>query len=216
MNTEFLNSFIVIAVLAFIITGVLPNTAHADTASATAFVTLTIRNQVPRINSIKLLPAEAYPDSTLSCDVDFFDEVKKDAAIYYKWRKNNQLLNIDSEILANIFDSGDIIECIAIVVDSAGSSSRQAIANIVISDVPASTKTTKTMLNIIGVNADTEKTVELQKQGITSVTGYAVSELNRQGLTTIYILILVVGMLVLINVNIFLRFVSRRKPLFNK
>ena len=187
-----------------------PSTS-AELAFANATISLTIINNNPVISSTGILPAEPYPDSELECKVDFFDEVKKDAKVIYTWRSNGRLLGDETSRISGVFEPGDKIDCVAYVVDSAGLSSKPEAASVVISDVQASTATIKTALGVIGVDVNAEKTVELQKNGLASVTGYAVSDLNRQGLSTMYVLIIVLGLLVLINVNIFLRLTGKRK-----
>jgi len=184
---------------------------QAELYFANATVTLHIINQHPRINELELSPSNPYTDSTITCNVDFFDEDKEHAALSYTWRINGKVIDGNGEILQNAFEPNDKIDCIVTAVDSAGLASRPGTGSVIIQDSDASTKIVRTALGLIGVKADTEKTLELQQDGIASITGYAVSEIRGQGLASAYILLLVLALLILVNVNIFLRLFQKRK-----
>lgn len=160
------------------------NTVIAGTGYG--FVKLEIINQPPQIKSITFLPSEAYEDSVLECKADVWDETPEKVILNYKWYNNNILLEMKSNKLQNSFIADDIIRC-EIIPNDGVSDGEMKFAEIKIKPAPLTSRMLKGTLNLIGSDVNLEKTTALQSQGMLSVTGFAVNQLNTNRMASCFL-----------------------------
>lgn len=199
---------VLIILLVFLILGINSVSAEKKQVKAYAYVTLTILNRPPAITSLIVTPQEAYEDSILDCKAVISDEVPEKVILHYKWYKNGVLLDEKSNNLAG-FKADDKITCSAIPEDDEHAFGEEKIAEITIKSTPTTTRVIQTFVNTLGARANTEKTVELQNQGLTAITGYVVKEspyVNMSGLLIVLIIVLA-----LVNIRFYLKYSIKRK-----
>lgn len=181
----------------------------SEISIAKAEVSLGIINQPPAIAMININPEQAYSDSKLRCEVQVIDESADEVLVEYRWYKNSIMLEEKTNELSG-FEEQDQITCQATPIDKFGLRGNSKTKTIQIKETTFATKATMFMLNTIGLETTTSEIVILQQQGMASVTGYVIGEVSA---STSYIplLLFLVIVLLLVNLNIFMRYKIKQR-----
>lgn len=103
----------------------------AELSVAKANIKLEIVNQYPIIYDVSISAQNPSTDGILLCEVNFFDEHKKDAKINYVWRVDGNIVKQGEGVLGESLPIQDLVnvkdskvDCIASVTDMHGLSSK--------------------------------------------------------------------------------------------
>ena len=182
--------------------------AEKEVVTAKGYVTINIINQPPKLISISFSPEVAYQDSVLECNPTIMDEAVDKVKVDYKWYKNGALLDANTQWLSG-FEEEDYVTCEATPIDFAGLRGNTLTSSIQIQKTPMTTKAAMLMMSSLGAKANTAETIALQQQGFASITGYVVGEMNTSA-AMLPILLFFVVLLVLININLTIRYLIKR------
>lgn len=186
--------------------------ALIETVTDTATVSLRIINQPPRLIALTFSPKVAYQDSILQCNPEVKDEVPDKIELQYKWYINgNKIANTPT---LDGFEEDDQITCEALALDHNGLKSNTLTRTIQIQKTPTTTKAAMFVMNALGVQTTTQKTLELQSQGMASITGFVVGEMNIGG-TMLPIILFLLILVVLININLTMRYLIKKRSQSN-
>ena len=199
----------IILLLTLLLIGLSSVEAENEVVTAKGYVSINIINQPPRITAISFSPQTAYQDSTLECNPTILDEDPHNIEVEYKWYKNSVLLDTSAQRLSG-FKEEDYITCEATPTDSANLKGNTLTKSIKIQKTPLTTKAAMFMMNTLGAKTNTAETIALQQQGMASITGYVVGEMNTTA-AMLPILLFFVLLLVLININLTMRYLIKKK-----
>jgi hypothetical protein len=145
----------IILLTAFILIG----SVHGFSPYAEGYVNIEIINRVPEITSISLEPKEIYDDSDVSCNVFVDDEAP-------------ELIRLEKKFSI----TENQISCSIIAIDVASQRSPEKTVVAVIKKAPIETKLIKNGLNLLGAELNTERTIQLEKKAISSITAFVIKE----------------------------------------
>ncbi|MBN2421886.1 hypothetical protein JXB41_01550 [Candidatus Woesearchaeota archaeon] len=178
--------------------------SSAEKATANAYITLEIINDIPEIQNAVFDSSIYYEDSALRVKTVVKDEFPEQLEFHYKWFVNNDLVSKEDS-LEYEFEPGDEIICIITAEDPAHQYSNSVTVHTKINKSPASSVVIKKTMLLVGIkDIRTEEVRELQEKGLMSVTGFVVSEADYSvgGFSTIILLVI---LLLLVTLNITLR-----------
>ena len=184
-----------------------------STATAQAIVMVNIINNPPMITSISFSPIVAYSDSILTCLPTVQDEAPQYVTYIFRWYSNGELLPADNQASLSGFGEDSQITCEAIPIDVISQRGPAFSGTIKIQKTPLIAKAELATLSTIGIKTSTAKLLELNQQGIGSLTGYVVSEIGSTPNQSPYagLLVALIILILLIDLNVFIRYVIKRR-----
>jgi hypothetical protein len=182
-------------------------------ATAQAIVIVNIINNPPQITSISFSPSKAYSDSILTCLPEVQDEAPQYVTYIFSWYKNSELLLAENSASLSGFAEDNQITCEAIPLDVIDQRGPAFSATIKIQKTPFVAKAELVTLSLLGIKTTTAELLELNKQGIGSLTGYVASEIGSAPTQASYVGLLaaIILLILLIDLNIFIRYIIRRR-----
>jgi hypothetical protein len=180
-----------------------------------AYVKVTIINDPPEIVDMSLGPKRYYEDVDLQCSAITEDKQDDVAMLEFRWYRNGELLDVTTDTLGEeYFRKGDLIVCEITPRDEQDIGKAKNITAL-IRAIPLNTRITKTMLAALGVIADSSKIESVRaEKGLAGITGFAVQEIqkNPAGLRGSFLVLLLV-VLVVVNLNLVMRYILRREKI---
>lgn len=181
-------------------------------AVAYAHVYVYIINNPPKILDLSFAPAIAYSDSIVSCIPTVQDEAPEYVTYNFRWYRNGELIPAQTKSTLSGFGENDQITCEAVPIDSANQSGAAFSKSLTIQKTPLMAKAELLAFSAMGAKADTEKVLELNQQGLTAVTGYVISESGSGSQLPVFgLLFALLLLLLLVDINIFMRFRIKRR-----
>ena len=181
-------------------------------AVAQGFVYITIINNPPKITDISFSPETAYSDSVVKCIPQVIDEVPAEVEFNYRWYRNGNLLEIQTNEIQGSSEN-DLITCEAVPIDCASQKGAAFSKTIRIEKTPTIARAELFALNTAGIRTSTQKILELNQQGLGSITGYVVAEIGSTGQEVSYLglLVALIVLIILVNINLVIRYVIKRR-----
>ncbi len=186
------NLLVLVAMLVLCIPGSLAYTAIGH-------LNLTVINTPPEITDVQLDTAVVYPDSHPSCTAMFWDEDPGTATTQTVWEVNGMTAQEGGTVFTGTANPGDELACHATITDKEGALSATQGILVTVQEPPPTAVRVQQAMGLLGKDLTTQEAADLQQQGLSAVTGFAVSSATteRPGLVGLLLVIaIILGLLV--------------------